>query len=304
MNIVVTGATSFIGANVIKQLLKKRENVIYAVCRPNSQNINNVPKNENVKLIELDLKEIENLHRYIDISIDVFFHFAWEGARLPYRDDDDIQNENYIAAVKAIKECYKLGCRKFIASGSQAEYGIMHGEITEDYVCKPVNAYGKAKYKAYLELFGFAEEYGIELIWGRVFSVYGMGDYEGTLIMSCLKKMQNNEEILLTQCIQDWDYLYIDEVAEIFGKFAKVSCESGCYNIASGVHRQLRDYVEIIKEETKSESVIRYGTIPYPESGMVSFRPDIKKMQTAIEWRTKITFREAIKRMIVKEENV
>ena len=304
MNILVTGATSFIGANVIKQLLKERGNVIYAICRPNSQNINDVPKDENVKIVELDLKEIENLHRCIDVSIDVFFHFAWEGARLPYRDDDEIQNKNYIAAVKAIKECYKLGCRKFIASGSQAEYGLMSGEITEEYVCKPVNAYGKAKYKAYLESFEFAKEYGIELIWGRVFSIYGTGDYEGTLIMYCLKKMQKNEEIMLTQCIQDWDYLYIDEVAEIFGKFAKISCKSGCYNIASGVHMPLRDYVEIIKEETRTKSVIRYGAIAYPESGMVSFRPDIRKMQNAIEWHTKITFREAINKMIAREEYV
>ena len=302
MNIVITGATSFIGTSIIKRLAEENHN-IWAIIRPASVNRDKIPHEKNVKVIELDMQQIEKLDAYILEPIDVFYHLAWEGVRAPYRDDSQIQNANYSAAMKAISVCEKMGCKKFIGSGSQAEYGSMDGEITEDYPCNPNTEYGKAKYRAYCDLKKFAQMHHMEFIWGRIFSVYGPGDYKGSLIMSCLDKMQRNETILLTECIQEWDYLYIDEVAEIFAEFAVVSCESGVYNVASGRHRALKEYVEIMKQETKSESNLIYGGIPYPETGMISFIPGIFKLQNAIHWKTEITFEKGINKILKGETN-
>lgn len=302
MNIVITGATSFIGTGIIKRLIEENHK-IWAVIRPESVNRNKIPVVKNVKIIELDMQQIEELDAYVSETIDVFYHLAWEGVRAPYRDDPQIQDANYNAAMKAIKVCEKLGCKKFIGSGSQAEYGSMSGEITEDYPCNPNTEYGKAKYKACCDLKEFAEKRHIEFIWGRIFSIYGPGDYKGSLIMSCLDKMQKNEPILLTECIQEWDYLYIDEVAEIFAQFSTRKCGSGVYNVASGEHRALKEYVEIMKRATESESRLIYGGIPYPDSGMVSFIPVISKLQNVIHWKSGIAFEEGINRILKGETN-
>lgn len=302
MNIVITGATSFIGTGIIKRLAEENHK-IWAVIRPMSVNRNKIPIHENVHIIELDMQRIVELEAYVPKPVDVFFHLAWEGVRAPYRDDPQIQNANYNAAMKAIRVCDKLGCKKFVCSGSQAEYGKMCGEITEDYPCNPNTEYGKAKYKACCDLKEYAEKHQMKFIWGRIFSIYGPGDYKESLIMSCLDKMQKNETILLTECIQEWDYLYIDEVVEIFTQFATGEYESGVYNVASGEHRGLKEYVEIMKQATGSESRLIYGGIPYPDSGMVSFVPIISKLQNVIHWKSEIAFEEGINRILKGETN-
>lgn len=295
MNIVVTGATSFLGSNIIKKLMQNEDNRIWAVVRPNSKNRSNIPQKKNVKIVEVDMEEIEILYEKVDESIDIFYHLAWEGVRAPQRDDEKIQQANYRASVKTIQVCQKLGAKRFIGAGSQAEYGKMNGEITENYPCTPLTEYGKEKYKTYQYISNYAKEHGIEFIWTRIFSIYGIGDYKGSLIMNCIEKMQRNESIELTECVQEWDYLYIDEAAEIFAKMAYESELQGVYNVASGVHKPLKEFIEIIKKQLNSESVLEFGKVPYPETGMVSFIPSILKLKNDLLWSSQITFEEGIK---------
>lgn len=48
----------------------------------------------------------------------------------------------------------------------------------------------------------------------RFFSLYGPNDYEGTMIISVLKKMLKDLSCDLTECIQIWDFLYIDDAID------------------------------------------------------------------------------------------
>lgn len=298
MDIVITGATSFIGIGILKKLLEEDDNRIWAVVRPNSINRNRIPRHKRIQIIELDMAQIDKLDLYIHEPVDVFYHLAWEGIRGLERDDAALQEKNYLSAMDAFYMSKKLNCHKFIGSGSQAEYGPMSGIITEEYPCNPNTEYGKAKLRVCQEIDAIAKKHQIEFIWGRIFSVYGIGDYMGSLIMTCVDKMLKGENIELTKCIQEWDYLYIDEAAEIFAKFGVMDCKSGIYNIASGKHQQLRDYVEIIKKATGSDSWLEYGKVPYTEKGMVSFIPDISKLKKEIHWESEITFEEGIKRIL------
>ena len=55
--VVVTGASGFIGAYLIQELLKDTENEIYAIIRPNSSNRDRVPQDDRVKIVELDMAQ-------------------------------------------------------------------------------------------------------------------------------------------------------------------------------------------------------------------------------------------------------
>lgn len=305
MNVVITGATSFIGRSIIKQLILEKQAMIWAIVRPNSLNLHLVPKDNRIHIIELDMCDIEELPKFLVKPIDVFYHLAWEGVRVPARDNKELQYKNYQYSMKAINVCHRLGCKRFIVSGSQAEYGMMQGNIDETYPCNPNTEYGKAKYRTYCDAIKYAKENGIQLIWTRIFSIYGVGDYQGSLVMTCIKKMRKNESIALTECIQKWDYLYIDDAARLFVLFAKNEVKCGIYNVASGKSRQLRNYIEEIKQEMKSDSILEYGNVPYPESGMVSFVPVVDKICQELQWQPKISFREGIKKIIQEqsEEN-
>lgn len=297
-NVIVTGATSFIGVHIIKEYLKNNCKVI-AVVRPNSKNLNRLPKSEFLKIIEVSMEKIQDIVDEIEYKrIDIFYHLAWEGARVPYRDDTVIQNQNYKGAINAMIVAKQLGCNIFIGAGSQAEYGKCMGKIHENYPTSPITEYGKAKLKAYETLKIMSRENNMKFIWTRIFSVYGVYDYQGTLVMSALDKMKNNESMLLTQCIQNWDFIYVEDVARAMYLLANTSCMAGIYNIASGKSRQLKDFVIDMKEICKSTSELQFGAVPYNSEGVISFEPIVDKLKQNLGWSYEINFKEGIKKIL------
>lgn len=305
---IVTGATSFIGSHIVNELIKHDYEVI-AVVRPSSEKVNMLPKSRKLKIIYLDINNIEALTRKIDCNdkYDVFYHFAWEGVRAPHRDDAALQERNYLATVKSMKAAIELGCKKYIGSGSQAEYGKCIGKIDENYCSNPITEYGKYKLKSYITLKEIAEDKNIDFIWTRIFSVYGIFDYEGTLIMSSINKMLKNESIDLSICTQNWDYLYVDDLARIFYYLGKNNCDTGIYNVASGVSKPLKEFVFDIRETLNSKSTLNFGAIKLSEENIVSFEPVVDKLNNNLNLTSHTDFCVGIKKIVdykIQKENL
>lgn len=295
---MITGATSFIGVHLINEYLKSDFNVI-AIARPNSKNLNRLPKSDSLTIIEIDMSEIEKITEKIKLKkADIFYHLAWNGTRLPYRNDAVIQEKNYYAAINAMKAAKLLECDIFIGSGSQAEYGKCIGKISETHSSKPINEYGKAKLKAYETLKQIAAENNIKFIWARIFSVYGIYDYEKTLVMSTFYKMMKNENIQLTRCEQMWDFIYVEDLARAMYLLANTSCADGIYNIASGESKRLKEFLIDMKNVCKSKSKLQFGAIPYNNEMVISFEPLVDKLKHNTGWECNVKFKEGIKRIL------
>ena len=294
---VVTGATSFIGVHLVNELLEKKY-YVYAIVRPNSNNMSRLPSNSNLEIVSLDLSEIALLANYIPAPVDTFFHLAWEGARAPQRDDFALQQTNYMYAIKAMKAAKQLECKTFVGAGSQAEYGIVDEIITEECEENPTTMYGKSKLQTFREGLVFSEKVGMRFVWPRIFSVYGPNDFAGTLIMSCIDKMQKNQSIDLTPCSQLWDFLYVGDAAMALVKLGEAENARGIYNIASGKALPLREFVLEMKNILHSNSILNFGAIAVEPKKIVGFAPSIDKLSTAISWCPKISFADGIEKII------
>lgn len=295
--IVVTGATSFIAVSLLKKLLDNGD-YIYAVVRPKSNNLYRLPQNKNLKIIELDLKDISELPNCIHDEINVFYHLAWEGIRGEQRDDINLQKSNFIASKEAISAAKKLKVSIFIGSGSQAEYGNIDGPISEEIEENPNSQYGKFKLAARLYLELYAKQENIRFIWVRIFSSYGEYDFENTLIMDCIRKMKAGKEIYLTECKQKWDFIYVGDIAKALIMLSENEYCSGVYNIASGQTRMLKEYVLEIKEILHSSSEIKFGAVAYGPNGMVNLEPVICKIKDELSWNPETTFENGIKNIL------
>ena len=293
--IVITGATGFIGTHLIEQWLAKDVEV-YTVIRPHSKNADRIPKNAHIHIIELQMGEYDRLLGLVG-SADYFYHLAWEGARVPYRDDVEMQNNNYKCTLQAYETAKKLGCKFFLGSGSQAEYGSTTGIVDENYPCNPTTEYGKQKLNACKELLCRAERDGMKLIWTRIFSIYGPCDFQGTLVMTSIDKMLRNEPIEMTEGTQLWDFLYVSDAASAMVLLAEAECDNGVYNIASGDYKPLRTFVEEIKRITNSKSELKFGEVPFGPHGPVNLTPDSSKMK-ALGWRPTVDFDSGIRAII------
>lgn len=276
--IVMTGATSFLGRSVIRELMEE-ECQIYAVVRPESEK--RTLAGDQVKLFFGCLEDMESALAAIS-EADAFLHFAWAGTASCDRGREEIQEENIAYALKALKEAQRLGCTKFIFPGSQAEYGIRHELISEEDTENPVSAYGKAKAEFGRQARRLCENGDMDFYHLRIFSVYGYGDRRGTLTDLCMRSFLQKEHVGLGGCEQKWNYLYIDDFARIVKGFLYSDCAPGIYNVASDDTRRLKEFVHEIHRLSGGEGSFDHEASVVKPEGVPNLDPDISKLQNAL----------------------
>lgn len=298
MNVIVTGATSFIGAAVVRELLRRGDRVC-AVVRPGSKNLAYLEtmtppeRRENLRIITLDLSEIEQLPLVPGKQPCAWLHAAWDGPGSENRARRDVQQRNVELSLGAVRTAAALGCRRFVFTGSQAEYGVRHGVTAETAACNPVSEYGRAKADFAVRAQEFCRGKNLEYIHTRIFSVYGPGDHPWSLVNSCLHTFRAGEEMRLSDCRQLWNFLYIDDAARALVCLLRQG-NPGFYNVGSADTRVLRDYVETMYELCGCRGSFVYGGRGQNTEGASDLAPDISKICTETEWRPTTTFEEGI----------
>ncbi len=304
MKYIVTGATSFIGTEFTRLLLECGHEV-YAVCRDADKAKNILPDDTSLKIVCANLDEYSHLYEKISAA-DVFVHFAWDGTSVNQRDAKDIHKNNVRYTMEAMVSAKETGCKLFVDTGSQAEYGIVNGKISEQTPCNPFSEYGKAKLAVYNKGIEYCEKVGIKYLHLRIFSVFGEHDHKHTLIMNGLKNMLCNETVSLSDCTQKWNYLYIrDAVKQIYKLCDNIWNDDrficDVYNIASGDTRTLKEFVEKMKELTCSKSELNYGAkVP---AYVVTLDPDISKTYNKTGFTQDYSFDEAVNLILQRMKN-
>ncbi len=286
---VVTGAAGFAGYSLTKQLVDDGYRV-YAVVRPGSKH-NKRLEGLDLNIIELDASEYDKLPKMINCKCDYFFHLAWSGGR----DSFDEQVINIAQAISALEASVSLGCNRFIATGSQAEYGVCDSIIDERLLPKPVNAYGAAKVSAMYLTKRRAEQLGIEWIWARIFSLYGKYEPSGRMLPDVVDKLINKAEVKLSSCAQYWDYLDVEDAAKALIALAEKGQNGEVYNVANGDCRPLKEYVKEIVSVVAKDAIVEFGNPPTP---FISLKPDVSKIVEHTGWKPTIDFKEGIRKVL------
>lgn len=289
MKVTITGANSFIGKRLVERICKMGwESVL--VMRP-GRSAGQLP--QNCQVLYLSMEEYDRLGALVG-PCDCFVHLAWNGTRGNTRMDQDLQNMNAVYSLQAVQSMLAVGCGRVITAGSQAEYGPHMGQIKEESICSPNTEYGKAKLRFYESVASMCIKNRVQYKEPRLFSLYGPGDFSGTMVISTLMNMLADRPCQLTQGIQMWDYMYIDDAIEALTQLCWKPCPNGVYNFGSGDVRQLKDYVLEMAQLTRTSSDLQFGELPYPSTGIVSLWPDISKLKRELDWEPRVTFAKGI----------
>lgn len=213
--------------------------------------------------------------------IDAWIHFAWDGVGSAGRSDTNIQIENIQNAKKAYLYAKLLGARKFLFAGSQAEYGIGNHRVP-----MPVSPYGKAK----LAFGRWATEQSLlseiyddapmQFIHMRIYSVYGSGDHETSLVNTVLRAALRHEAITLGPCEQRWNYLEVHDLARAIRILLRSEdTRTGIYDIAGSDSRMLKKYVIAMNAIAGDGAELRFGTRANNAEGAANMSPEILKLQ-------------------------
>lgn len=282
MTFFITGASSFIGVELCRYLANNGHQVI-AMSRKENEQLNAISKEGNLQVFYADMQNL--MDKAKEVKADVFVHLAWAGALLGQRDNEELQEGNIRFSLQCVELSKRMGCMLYVDAGSQAEYGIVPGVLTEETPCNPVSAYGKAKLKMYHETRELTQKLGLKYIHLRILSVYGENDHPNTLIMSSLRKLKNNEPIEMRSGGQKWNYVYVKDAARQIAElalnaFSDDALKYEVYNIASEDTRKLSEFVEAMRRICNSESVLSFGG--YNLDIDVNLEPNMTKVQGII----------------------
>lgn len=287
---IVTGAAGFVGCNLVECLLAHGYDVC-AVVRHGSAHNRRLLESEQLKLVYADMSDFGKLADIMNDTADIFFHIAWAGGRYNFSE----QWQNIEATLESLRSAKALGCKRFIATGSQAEYGPQTDLITEETLPQPIDAYGSAKLATCVLSRQLALDMDIEWIWGRIFSVYGKYEPPGRMLPDLIEALLAGKDYTLSAATQYWDYLHSTDCAEALVALAEWGKSGEIYNIANGEYRPLKEFTEAIRRTVAPSKFLSYGK----EADVVySLQVTGEKLKCDTGWRPIVAFEDGISSMM------
>jgi nucleoside-diphosphate-sugar epimerase len=254
MKILITGASGFIGQNLIDILLKKKYKISII-----TRKLSNVKKFKWFSKVKIFEKNLNNLNKkdYLEFSSnDVVIHLAWDG--LPNY-NDKIHFENYKISFDFIKKVIDSGIKHLIITGTCFEYGMQNGCLTEDCKTNPKNNYGLAKENLRKKIFSYSQKKKIIIQWVRLFYLYGKGQNKKSLIGQLEEKIRNNGKFFfMSKGNQLRDYMNIKDVCKRICKLVENNYINGVVNICSNKPITVENLVlKYLKNKKKNIKLIK-----------------------------------------------
>lgn len=238
-------------------------------------------------------------------SSNVLIHCAWEGVLGSKRNDEE-QANNILLSKRILHLAEILQIRHLIAFGSQAEYGPANCAVSEDYPLNPVTRYGETKVLCNKLLHAGCERLGIPLTWFRLFDPYGPGDRPEWFLPYVIQSALNDFSPELTECIQLWDYIYIDDVCACVETVLTSSSQArgGVYNLSSNQPVQLSEIVETIFRIVDPPSAKPlFGSVPFRDDQIYHLQGSNLKLLKDYGWQPHTCLNEGLIQTIAYEKS-
>lgn len=294
---IITGATGAIGTALLKELIN-HETEVLVFMREQSRRNQNIPVHPLVKLKSCAMEDMDKIQNDTGKNYDVFYHLAWGGASGPGRNDMYMQNLNVKYALDAVGAAKRFGCSVFVGAGSQAEYGRTESLLKPETPAFPEMGYGYAKLCAGQMTRDYAAQLELKHIWVRILSVYGPNDGAQSMVMSAINKLRNGTVPEFTKGEQRWDYLYSADAASALRLLGDNGRSGKTYVLGSGSARELKTYIEEIRDIVSPGTELKFGAVPYSKTQVMYLCADITELKKDTGWEPKKSFREGISEIL------
>lgn len=296
MKAIVTGASGFVGSALVKELVK---NNIEVLCIDLKIDSNRIPDSNLVTKLEMSIENIDELENVVKKNeYDLFYHFAWVGSAGPLRMDEIVQTKNALWTVNCLRVASIIGCKKFIVAGSIMEFEV--NAVTYAQETKPGKGYiyGVGKVLAHELCKPIANDLGIDLVWAYITNTYGVGENSPRFINTTLRKIINNEKLEFTAGTQNYDFVYIDDVAKAFYLLGLKGVANNNYIIGSGNAKPLREFIIEMTNENSPNNPPCFGDVPFTGVNLPLDVYDTKKIEKDCGFKATISFAEGTKRTL------
>ena len=275
MKILITGASGFIGSNLLEFLNKKKFSV---TGLSNSRN-NNYSVNSFSLLSKKKINQFFHEHDF-----DFVIHL---GASLEELNSINTFKKNCQTTINLLNACVDAKIKKFIYASSHVVYDLPNYlPIDENHQLNPITNYAVSKLinENICKLFS---QYNINFTILRISSVFGIGQNENFVIPTLMNSCILRNELVVHQYnngFQMMDLVHVDDVCSSIELACNSKHKFGIYNIASGKPVTALQIAKYLKDLSNLDSI----KIKKIKKNTSHFVYDISKARRELKFKPKI----------------
>lgn len=295
--VLVIGANGFLGSYLSKKLASEGFEVVAFVAK--GWDYSFIEGISHIQCLEFELETLAELDNHPALQgIDTIYHMAWVGVSTTFKNEAETQAKNILYGLSVLEFADRHGIRRVIVPGSASEYACGQGIITGENEPAPSDLYSASKVATRFLCQTYAKQHDIDFIWTAITSIYGPGRNDNNLITYTIKTLLNGEKPSFTGLEQQWDYLYIDDLIDALITIGRKGKGGKIYPIGSGNHRQMNEYVKIIRDAINPSLPLGIGDLPYKNKTIDNQILDISSLREDTGFQPKYSFEEGIKKTI------
>ena len=296
-NVLVTGASGFIGVHLVERLLLEGSRVTVLA---RSSSVLPAEWRDRIRVIASDDLSEGNLRRLLDTPVEAVFHLAAYGVKPDHRNIHEMLRINVELPTALVRLCAEWRARMVMA-GTFSEYRSPSSQelLLEDSPLEQGKLYGSSKAAGGLMASAISQHSGVGFRLLRLFKVYGAGEAPHRLLPALVSGLGRRERVAISAGTQVLDFVYIDDAIEAMLR-AETQCQEmggvATWNVATGRARSVREFAEHVALAMNADaSLLAFGAIAMrkdDEPWLVG-SPDL--MHSKLGWQPSIGLDEGVR---------
>ncbi len=292
MNILLTGATGFLGSHLLEGILNNTENNVIIIKRSfsNISRIKSCLNHKRVISYDIDTNSLESVFQ--ENKIDIIIHCATNYGRFQ-NSSYGVLETNLMLPVKLLDLSVVHGVKTFINTDSY----FNKDNMSYSYLLN----YSLSKKSLLLWLKYFSKR--IKVVNMVLEHIYGEHDNKDKFVYQMIDKIavQEVESLDLTYGDQKRDFIYVHDVVNAYIRVLDYvnnhSFRYKSFDIGTGAAISVKEFVNEIKKISGSKTKLNFGALPYRDDEIMSSCADIIDLSD-IGWQAEYNHKEALKKII------
>jgi nucleoside-diphosphate-sugar epimerase len=296
-NVLVTGATGFIGVHLVARLLSEGCSVTVLT---RSSSVLPAQWRDRVCVVVCNEFSERHLRKLLDRPFEAVFHLAAYGVKPNERDVDEIVriNMEMPAALARLSGEWRA---RMVMAGTFSEYRSPSTQelLLEDSPLEQTKLYGSSKAAGGLMAGAIAQSAGASFRLLRLFKVYGAGEAPYRLLPALVGGLGKGERVAISAGTQVLDFVYIDDVVEAMLR-ADAHCRDkggmATWNVATGRAHSVREFAEQVAAAMNADaSLLGFGAIAMRKDDEPWLVGSPDRLRAELGWRPAIGLEDGVR---------
>jgi nucleoside-diphosphate-sugar epimerase len=301
-NTLVTGGAGFIGSTLVRELLKKKANVIVYDNFLYGDVSHLTEIKDQIQIIHGDILSWKIYDAIKEYDVKYLFHLAAE-PYIPhcYDNPEKFIDVNTKGTMNILLACKTLGVERIVCFSSSEVYGTAQKTpMDEEHPTLPLSTYAVSKLAADRLCFVFYHEHKIPVVVLRPFNTYGPRETQPYVIPEIISQLNIGNSVKLGNIKAKRDFTYVEDTAKGAIAVMESNIPNGeVVNLGSNKTVSIEELAYLIgKLMGYDEIKINIETSRLRPLDVTLLQCDPSKLQRYTGWQPKIGIEEGLKRTI------